>query len=472
VSVAAPAAMPAETSGELVRGLNLWDTSLLVLGLVLGGGIFLTPSSIARALPSATWILAVWIVGGLLAVAGGFVYAEMGAMLPKAGGMYVYFREAFGEMPAFLYAWVAYWVIIIGADAAVAIGFAEYFSVFYPALGTSRALFSVGPLAISAGQLVAVALTLLLSATHYVGIKEGARIQGAFTALIVAALLWIGIGGALAKPPPVSANPVAAAAGSPIAAGAIGAALIAVFWCYYGWNEIVAAAGEVARPRRNLPLALILGTGAIALLYVGANVAFLKTMPPSELATVSQPAAVAASRLFGGRSALVISLAVTAAAVGCASAGLVPAPRIAYALAKDGLFPAPFARVHPRFRTPSFAIVVQAIWMSLLCLSGRYDQLYTYATFFVILAYAATGIALIVFRRRRPDLPRPYRCWGYPIVPVVFIATSVALALNTVREQPRETLAGIAILLLGLPVYFSLRGRALRARARARDATT
>ena len=454
------AAQPAAT-GELPRGLNLWDTSLLVLGLVLGGGIFLTPAAIARALPSAPWILAVWIIGGLLAIAGGFVYAEMGAMLPRAGGMYVYFREAFGELTAFLYAWVAYWVIIIGADAAVAIGFAEYLSVFFPSLGTSRVLFHLGPLPISSGQLVAVGLTILLSATHYIGIKEGARIQGLFTALILAALLWIDVG-ALAVHRHGASPPSATT--SPIAVGAVGTALIAVFWCYYGWNEIVAAAGEVARPRRNLPLALILGTALIALLYVGANAAFLKAIPPSEIAHVSQPAALAASRLFGGRSALLISLAVTAAAVGCTSAGLVPAPRVAYALARDGLFPRAFARVHPRFRTPSFGIVVQAIWMSLLCLSGRYDQLYTYATFFVILAYAATGIALMVFRRSWPELPRPYRCWGYPVVPVLFIATSVALALNTVREQPRETLAGIAILLLGLPFYFLLRRRPREAR--------
>ena len=222
---------------------------------------------------------------------------------------------------------------------------------------------------------------------------------------------------------------------------------------FYGWNEIVAVAGEVANPRRNLPLALILGTGLVTLLYVGVNAAFLKVIPAAEMAgdraarhrsprrACSVPARACSS-----------SLAVTAAAIGCTSAGLVPAPRIVYALAKDGLFPKAFARVHPRFRTPSFGIVVQAVWMSLLCLSGRYDQLYTYATFFVILAYAATGIALFVFRRRRPDLPRPYRCWGYPVVPFVFVASSLVLAINTVRVQPVETLAGIGILAAGTPL--------------------
>ena len=437
---------------ELVRGLNLWDTTLVVLGLVLGGGIFLTPSTIAKALPAQWAILTVWIVGGLLSIMGGFVYAEMGAMIPRAGGMYLYFREAFGELPAFLYAWVAYWVIQTGSNAAVAVGFAVYFSVFFPSLGTSRILATIGPFPISAGQLIAVALTLVLSATHYIGVRRGARIQGFFTLLIVLALLWLGLGGLAAGP---SAAPLAPAA--PIGLAAFGTAMIAVFWCFYGWSDIVAVAGEVARPERNLPLALIVGTGLITALYVGVNLVFLRVIPPAEMATVAQPAALAAERLFGPSSKLLLSLAVTAAAVGCASAGLLAGPRIVYALAKDGLFPRAFTRVHPRFRTPSFAIVIQAVWMSLLCLSGRYDQLYTYATFAIVLAYAATGVALFLYRRRRPDLPRPFRCWGYPVVPFLFVASSILLAFNTVREQPRETLAGIGILLLGLPVYFWMR---------------
>ena len=394
---------------------------------------------------------------------GGLVFAELGAMRPEAGGLYVYIRDALGELPAFLYAWVAFWVIIIGSDAAVAVGFSTYLAVFFPSLGNDHMLLTLGPVAISAGQLVAVALTLVLSATHYVGVREGARIQGVFTALIVLALLGFTLGGLVVPAPPSAAATGAPA--PPIALAAFGTALIGVFFTFYGWNEIVAVAGEVANPRRNLPVALILGTALLTLVYVGANVVFLKAIPASEMASVAQPGAVASARLFGAGSALLLSLAVTAAAVGCASAGLVPAPRIVYALAKDGLFPKAFARVHPRFRTPSFGIVVQAVWMSILCLSGRYDQLYTYATFFVIIAYAAGGIALFVFRRRCPDLPRPYRCWGYPVVPLVFVASSLLIAANTVREQPKETLAGIGILLLGLPVYFSLRRRGRSARA-------
>jgi len=456
----APGPPPAEQPA-LVRGLNLWDTTLVVLGLVLGGGIFLTPAAIAQALPAKWAILTVWIVGGLLSVVGGLVYAEMGAMIPRAGGMYLYFKEAFGELPAFLYVWVAYWVIQAGSNAAVAVGFATYFSVFFPQLSTSRVVTELGPLPISAGQLVAVALILVLSATHYIGIRRGVRIQGVFTLLIVLALVWLGVGGLVAGAPPRPPAPPAAAH-APISAAGFGVALIGVFWCFYGWSDIVAVAGEVQRPERNLPLALIAGTGLILLLYGSVNFVFLKVISPSELATVSQPAALAAERLFGAGSKVVISLAVTAAAAGCVSAGLLLGPRVVYALAHDGLFPKAFGRVHPRFRTPSFAIVIQAIWTSLLCFSGRYDQLYTYAIFAVILAYAGTGVALMLFRRRFPDLPRPYRCWGYPVIPLLLVVTSLALAANTIREQPRETLTGIGILLLGLPVYVWMRRLARR----------
>ena len=441
------------SAGGLRRGLNLWDTTLLVLGLVLGGGIFLTPSSIARAIPSPGWILAAWIAGGLLSVAGGLVYAELGAMMPQPGGMYLYIREAFGAMPAFLYAWVAYFVILAGAGAAVSVGFAEYLSVFFPALGTGRVLAHLAGVPISAGQLVAVAATLVLSATHYVGVREGSRIQGFFTLLIVLALAGLIVGGAVARAPAAPAAPAA----TPFTAAAFGTAMVAVFWCYYGWNEIAAVAGEVARPERNLPVALLFGTALVTFLYVGANAVFLKAMSVTELAKTSQPAAVASARLFGGGSTVAIALAITAAAFGCVSAGIVPGPRIVFALSRDGLFPRPFGRAHPRFQTPSFALLVQAVWMSLLCLSGRYDQLYTYATFAVILAYMATGISLFVFRRTRPQAPRPYRCWGYPAVPAVFVSTSCLLAANTIREQPVETLTGLGILLLGVPVYFWMR---------------
>jgi len=307
----------------------------------------------------------------------------------------------------------------------------------------------MGSFPVSAGQLVAVAAVLLLSATHYVGVREGSRIQGVLTSLIVVTLVGLGVGGLFAKAASSSAPPP-----GPVSFAAFGTAMVGVFWCYVGWSDISAVAGEVRRPSRNLPYALIGGTTLVMLLYVGANVAFLRTMSVTDLGQSSHPATIAATALFGSGAALAIAIAIAAAAAGSLSAGIVPGPRVAYALARDGLFFPRFGQAHPRFHTPAFATVAQAVWMSLLCLSGRYDQLYTYATFAAILAYTATGIALFVFRRRWPDQPRPYRCWGYPAVPLLFVLSSAALAINTVRQQPKETLSGIAILLLGVPVYF------------------
>ncbi len=402
----------------------------MVLGLVIGGGIFLTPASIAKAVPDETWILGLWILGGLLAIAGGLVYAEMGAMMPKAGGMYVFFREAFGELPAFLYAWVAFWVILIGSDAAVAVGFAQYFSVFFPSLSSANVLFAIGPFAINAAQLVAVALVVVLSASHYVGVREGARIQGVFTSMIVLALLWIAVGGAFASASLPDAPPAALTPAAAISFAGIGTALVAIFWTLL---RLERDRGRRRRSRQPAPQ-----PAPRAHRRDGSRHAALRRrqrrLSQGDPGRRRWPESASpprwrrrASSAETRRSS--IALAITAAAAGCTSAGIAPGPRIVYALAKDGLFPAPFGRVHPRFQTPSFAIVVQAVWMSLLCLSGRYDQLYTYATFFVILAYAATGIALFVLRRKQPGLAAP--------VPLLGLSRR-AVALRRLHDRARR----------------------------------
>ena len=437
----------------LARRLGAWDLMLLAAGGAIGGGIFLTPSTIARELPDPRWILAAWITGGLLTVAGGLVYAELGALFPEAGGTYAYLREAYGPFAGFLYGWVACFVMETGSMAAVAVGLAEYLGAFFPKIGARTIAFRAGPLTVSTGQLVAIAAVAALSVTHYRGVREGVRIQGAFTSLILAAMVALSIGGVV-RP----RMPAPAPAGA-FGAGAFGAAMIAVLWSYYGWNEALTASGEVAKPQRNIPLGLLVGTGIVTILYVGVNVAFLRTMSVSELAAAARPAQLASVRLFGAGATLLMSGAIVAMAIGCVSSSVVPAPRIAYAMAHDRLLPAVFGRVHPRFRTPGFSIVVQAVWTVLLCLSGRYDQLYTYVTFAVILAYAACGIAIFVFRKTRAEMERPYRCPGYPVVPFIFVASSLAVAAATIVQQPRETLAGVAITIAGIPVYYWMRRR-------------
>ena len=449
------ASLPRSTPEEarLARRLGAWDLMLLAAGGSIGGGIFLTPAAIARQIPDSRWILAAWITGGVLTIAGGLVYAELGALLPEAGGTYAYLREAYGDLAAFLYGWIACFVIETGSMAAVAVGLAEYLGAFFPRIGAHVVAFHAGRLSVSTGQLVAIAAVAALSLTHVLGVREGVRIQGAFTSVIIVAMVALSLGGIASR------GSILRAPGRPVSAGAFTGAMIAVLWSYYGWNEALTASGEVKRPQRNIPLGMISGTAVVTALYVGVNVAFLKTMSVAGLAAAARPAQVASLALFGAGATLLMSGAIVAMAIGCTSSSVVPAPRIAYAMAHDRLLPARFGRVHPRFRTPAWSITLFAVWTSILCLSGRYDQLYTYATFAVILAYAAAGVSIFVFRRKRPDAERPYRCWGYPGVPLLFVASSLAVAVATIRDQPKETLAGVAILLAGIPVYYWMRRR-------------
>ncbi len=448
--------MPAagtEPSKGLARRLGAWDLMLLAAGTTIGGGIFLTPAAIARRIPDVRWILAAWITGGVLTIAGGLVYAELGGMFPEAGGMYTYFREAYGDFTAFLYGWIACFVIDTGAMAAISVGLAEYIGVFFPRIGAHVVAFRAGSLSISTGQVVAIGAVAVLSATHVFGVREGVRIQGAFSSVIIVAMAALAIAGVAAHGMAQASPP------RPVPAGAFTGAMIAVLFSYAGWTEALTASGEVERPRRNIPLGVISGTGIVIALYLGVNVAYLKTMSVAGLGAAARPAQVASLALFGAGATLLLSGAIVAMAIGAASAAVVPPARIAYAMARDGLLPAKFGRVHPRFRTPALSIAIFAAWTSILCLSGRYEQLFTYATFAIILAYVAAGVSLFVFRIKRPEAERPYRCWGYPWTPVIFIGSSLAVAVATMWNQPRETLAGLAILAAGVPVYFGMRRR-------------
>jgi len=450
-----PPSVSAGTPGPpgLARRLGARDLTLLVAGTAIGGGIFLTPAAIARRIPDVRWILAAWVTGGVLTIAGGFVYAELGALFPEAGGTYAYIREAYGEFTAFLYGWMACFVMDTGAMAAITVGLAEYLGVFFPRIGAHVVAFHAGSLPVSTGQLVAIGAVAILSATHVLGVREGVRIQGAFSSVIILAMAALSIGGIAAH-----GMPKASPAG-PVSAGAFAGTMIAVLFCYAGWTEALTASGEVRNPRRNIPLGVISGTGIVIALYLGVNVAFLKTMSVAGLGAATRPAQVASLVLFGGGATLLLSGAIVAMAIGSASAAVVPPARIAYAMARDGMLPAKFARVHPRFRTPALSIAIFAAWTSILCLSGRYDQLFTYATFAIILAYVAAGASIFVFRRKLPDADRPYRCWGYPWTPLLFIGSSLAVAIATIAAQPKETLAGLAIMVAGIPVYYGMRGR-------------
>jgi len=457
-----PASGPKSTaeasSPELARRLSAWNLMLLVAGTAIGGGIFLTPASIARRIPDVRWILAAWITGGILTIAGGLVYAELGALFPEAGGTYAYIREAYGDLTAFLYGWMACFVMDTGAMAAITVGLAEYLGVFFPRVGAHVVAFHVGSLRVSTGQVVAIGAVAVLSATHVLGVREGVRIQGAFSSVIILAMAALAIGG-------IAAHGMTKASPSPpVSAGAFAGTMIAVLFCYAGWTEALTASGEVRNPRRNIPIGVISGTGIVIALYLGVNVAFLKTMSVAGLGAAARPAQVASLALFGAGATLLLSGAIVAMAMGSASAAVVPPARIAYAMARNGLLPAAFGRVHPRFRTPALSIAIFAVWTSVLCLSGRYEQLFVYATFAIVLAYVAAGVSLFVFRRRLPDADRPYRCWGYPWTPLLFVGSSLAVAIATIAAQPKETLAGLAIMAAGIPAYYAMRRTRVAAR--------
>ena len=455
----------------LIRALGLWDSTLLVIGLVIGSAVFLVTggaTGVVRLLPSPGLLILGWVAGGILSFAGALVYAELGAALPRAGGQYVFLREAYGDLTGFLYGWTLFAVIHTGSLAALAVGYARYFGLFVPALGTGRVLASVPlfghALPISAGQLNAVAVIVFLSIVNYFGVKEGSLFQGVVTLvkmLSFAGFMILGVTLGKGSWSHLASGSVAApdAAAPSFGPGTFILSMVAMLWAYEGWNNITFTAGEIKKPERNLPLSLILGMSAITLVYVGMNLVYLYAMPIGDMYTTETIGEAAAGRLFGPIGSTLMSLCVLISVFGCISATVISGPRVFYAMAKDGLFFRQIAAVHPRHRTPTRAILWQCLWSSALCLSGSYDQLYTFVIFAAVLFYALAGASVIVLRRRHPEWPRPYRTWGYPVTPILYVGLCVIVLGNTLVNQPVESGWGLAILACGLPAYFYWRRR-------------
>ena len=460
---------PREGDDGLVRALGLWDSTLLVIGLVIGSAVFLVTGGaggVARLLPSPGLLLLGWIAGGALSFAGALVYAELGAAMPCAGGQYVFLREAYGDLTGFLYGWTLFTVIHTGSLAALAVGYARYFGVFVPALGTDRIVAALPlfghTLSISAGQLNAVAVIVLLSIVNYFGVKEGSLFQGIVTVVKVASFagfMVLGIAIGKGSWSHLAAAPAATGAPGGFGLGAFILSMVAMLWAYEGWNNITFTAGEIKDPQRNLPRSLILGMSAITLIYVGMNLVYLYAMPIGDMVSTDTIGEAAAGRLFGPVGSSLMSLCVLVSVFGCISATVISGPRVFYAMAKDGLFFRRIASVHPRHRTPAQAILWQCVWSSALCLSGTYDQLFTFVIFAAVLFYALAGASVIVLRRRHPEWPRPYRTWGYPVTPIVYVGVCVLVLGNTLINQPVESGWGLAILGCGLPAYFYWRGQ-------------
>ena len=456
---------PEKRNPGLIRQLNLFDSTMMLMGIIIGSGIYMTTGDIAQHIPSAGLLLLAWIVGGLLALFGALSFAELGAAMPDAGGQYIYLKEAYSPLWGYLFGWMLFFVAMGGSIATLGAGFARYVGFFLPALATDNVLFqkelhlfgATHLYSLSVGHFVAIAAILVLSFFNYIGVVFGKWIQNIITVIKIGTLLlFITLGLTIGKTTSIdfTINPE----NIPITKLITGftVALIAVFWAYDGWHNLNYITGEIKNPQRNLPLAIILGTFLIMLLYLMMNYVYLLAMPAADMAGVERIAEHTGAILFGENAAAWISAAVLISVFGALNGAIFVAPRVYYAMAKDGLFFQKIAKIHPRFRTPTFAIIIQAIWASLLALSGTFDQLYTYTIFATILFAIATVIAVFTMRKTHPDMLRPYKTWGYPVVPLIFILACTGICINTLIDQSTRvpSIAGLGFVALGIPVYY------------------
>lgn len=441
---------------------------MIIVGIVIGSGIFLTTGLMARGIPSASLILLAWLFGGLHALAGALAYGELGAAMPRAGGQYVYLREAYGPFCGFLFGWVSFMMYLTGIIAALGVGFAEYAGYFIPSLGMSNVLFDteIGlpgwtfGYSLSMGHFTALALIVLLTVVNYRGVSFSKYITNVSSVIKIAALglfILFGLWSGSTHSVDYRINPQDIDFGQLVVA--FGVALVAVAWSFAGWEEVSFVAGEVKQPSRNLPRALFLGTAGVTVLYLLVNYVYLKTMPVSEMAGIVRVGETAAGILFGETGAVLLSAAVIVAIVGALNGSVLVGPRVYFAMARDGLFFKRAAEVHPKFRTPGQAVILQAIWAGVLTLSGTFEDLITFVTFANLMLWIAAAAAVFTLRRKMPDLPRPYKAWGYPVVPFLFIAGSAGILVNMLFETPGEALAGLSLTILGIPAYLLLKRR-------------
>lgn len=451
------------TAPQLRRELGLLDSTFLAAGIMVGSGIFMTSGIMAVDLPSGPMLLLAWAVGGILTLAGALTISELGAAMPEAGGQYVYLREAYGPLPAFLFGWLTLLVFQPGSIAAVAVGFAAFLGYFVPALGTENVLGAVTlagrPFSLSVGQLVAAAVILGLTALNVRGVRLGSTVQNVFTFLKLAALAAFVV---LAFTSGTEGRTESSATPGTATLAGFGVALVAALWAYDGWINLTFSAGEIRDPARNLPRGLLLSTAIVTVAYLLVNSAYLRALPIREMQGVPRIAEKAATALFGPTGAALIAAAVALSTLGATHGTILTGARVYYAMAKDRLFFSSAAAVHSRFHTPHVSLWWQGAWSALLALSGTFDQLFTFAMFAAILMYAAATAAVFTLRRKRPDLPRPYRTWGYPWMPIAYLGALLLLSANTLSERPLESLAGLGLLAVGVPVYRYWRRSAAR----------
>lgn len=449
-------------SRQLVRGIGWLDATTLVVGSMIGSGIFIVSAKSARLLGSPGWLLAAWAIAGVLTMIAALCCSELAAMMPKAGGQYVFFREAYGPLFGFLFGWTMFLVVQTGTIAAVAVAFAKFAGVLWPAI--SEAKTQVGPLSISAAQLVGVGVIVLLTASNATGLRTGTTTQNVFTfaklaALVALTAFGLGLG---REGSALSAGDFWTAVtedgrvlGGTALLVALGTAMVGPLFSQSAWNNVTFAGEEVEKPGRTLPIALLAGCLLVTTLYVLANVAYLNVLPLPEIqhAPADRVATAAATAMFGPAAAGVMAAAIMVSTFGCVNGLILSGARVSFAMARDGLFFRKLERLNGR-AVPANALWAQAFWASVLVLSGSYSDLLEYVISADILFYVLLVVAVIVLRRRRPDLPRPFRAPAYPFLPLVYAAAGVVLIAVLLAANPRTTWPGYALVATGVPVFW------------------
>jgi APA family basic amino acid/polyamine antiporter len=450
------------TRPELARDLGVSHAAAVVVGTIIGSGIFLVPAEMMQAVGSAKLVYLAWLVGGMLSFFGALTYAELGAMKPQAGGEYVYVRDAYGPLGGFLYAWTWFAIAKPASVATVAIGLVRILGTFSIFAFFPDKVVSI-PFTITWGQLVAIAAAILISLLNYIGIKKAGEFQLVFTVLKVAIILGIvfvcfsGAGNASGRG---WSNFTGTFTGAKGGIAGFMAALVAALWAYDGWNDLNMVAGEVKHPERNIPIALIAGVGTVGVLYILVNAGVQYVLPANVIAASPRPASDAVALIMGHWGASIVSAGMAVSMLVTLNGTIMSGARVPYAVARDGYFFSALAEVHPRFRTPSVAIVLQAAMsIALLLLGGNFRQLFSLAIFAEWLFYMIAGSTIFVFRWRDPDAPRPYRMFGYPLVPAVFVGVASILLYYTFRGDWPNSLFGLLVILAGVPVFAWFRRR-------------
>lgn len=434
---------------ELKRTLGLRDLVLIVIGTVIGSGIFIVPASTLRQTGGDVKVaLLVWLVAGVLSLLGALTYGEMGASNPDAGGLYVYIRDAFGELPAFLYGWTALLVIGSGSVATLAVAFSAYLGQLVPMSATMA-------------RVVAVLMIIVIMLVNVRGTRESANVQNWSTGIKTAALVGISVlllvaGGGTRGHATVAAAVMPATHTS---FSMFATAMIGVLWAYEGWQYATFAAGETRDPQRTFPRGIIVGTACIIAIYVLANLGYVAALDPVRASLSQRIAADAVGAVLGPIAGKVIAAVILVSMFSAANGLTLTAPRLYYSMSRDGVFFRKLAEVHPRFGTPALAVIVSSLWAICLAATGTFEQLFTYVVFVGWIFYALGGLAIFVYRRRQPDSVRPFRVPGYPITPLLFVAAALAVVLNTVVTQPRRAALGLIVTLVGVPVFFVWRAR-------------